>query len=82
MLKTTKTMEMKRFSKTWLVWDNYTLKPYTPGLRSGGSEVGFTIDPKDRLYPHNYSSSETRKDGKAINVMYADSHAAPFYEQQ
>lgn len=81
MLKTTKIPDMKRFSKTWLVWDNYTLMPYTPGVRSSGSETGFAIPAKDRLYPHNYSRNEDRVNNKSANVLYADSHAAPFYEQ-
>jgi prepilin-type N-terminal cleavage/methylation domain-containing protein/prepilin-type processing-associated H-X9-DG protein len=80
-LKTTKVPDLKRYSKTWLVWDNYTLMPYTPGVRSSGSEVGFSIATKDRLYPHNFSHNEDRKDNKSANVLYADSHAAPFYEQ-
>jgi prepilin-type processing-associated H-X9-DG protein len=81
-LKTTKVPDLKRFSKTWLVWDNYTLYPYTPGVRpSTDSEVGFSIAAKDRLYPHNFSNNEDRKDTKSANVLYADSHAAPFYEQ-
>jgi prepilin-type processing-associated H-X9-DG protein len=80
-LTTTKVMDLKRYSKTWLVWDNYTLYPYTPGVRSNGSETGFSIATKDRLYPHNILPDKEHKDSKAVNVLYADSHAAPFYEQ-
>ena len=85
MLKTTKTTGMKRFHKTWLIWDNYMSYPYTPGsyLNTGDGETatGFTIPADQRIYPHNISNAENRKDARAINILYADSHAAPAFQQ-
>lgn len=77
MLFDTKTVNMKRYSKTWLLWDNYTLKPYTPGVRAYGGEPGYSIPLDQRKFPHSFANRKN----KGINVMYADGHSAPHIEQ-
>jgi len=85
MLEKTKSFQMKRYDKTWLVWDNWNLKPYTPGIRADGAS-GFTIDSADRLMPHNGRNIEGRKTGAKtqfafFNILYADSHVGARREQ-
>ncbi len=77
MLEETRTYEMNRFSKTWLLWDNYIYKPYTPGVRASGSEPGFTIDVNERQFPHSFG----KKGSKGANVLYTDSHAGRHCDQ-
>ena len=88
MLEKTKTFQMKRHGTTWLVWDNWSQKPYTPGVRADGAS-GFTIDAADRLMPHNGRNIEASKSSKTgairefafFNILYADSHVDKRREQ-
>lgn len=77
MLSYTKTYKMKRYSKTWLIWDNYILKPYTPGLRATGSNPGFTIPSDERKYPHSFSN----RGSKGTIILYADGHSGTHIDQ-
>jgi len=81
MLDTTKTFQMKRHATTWLVWDNWMFRPYTPGFRASGSTSGFTMDIKDRLMPHNSNATTTKAQFCFFNILYADSHVSTRREQ-
>jgi len=74
MLEKTKTFQMKHYGTTWLVWDNWMFRPYTPGVRASGSAPGFTIDTADRLMPHNSDVTNKSTEFSFFNVLYADSH--------
>ena len=81
MLEKTKTFQMKNYGTTWLVWDNWIYKPYTPGVRAPGSVTGFTIDTAERLMPHNSDVSNTKNQFCFFNILYADSHVGTRREQ-
>lgn len=79
MLEKTKTFQMKRYDTTWLVWDNWIYKPYTPGIRADGA-AGFTIDSASRVMPHR-TSTKSRTEFAFFNILYADSHVGARREQ-
>ncbi|HAL45212.1 MAG: hypothetical protein A2Y12_04525 [Planctomycetes bacterium GWF2_42_9] len=86
MLDYTKIYDLKKRAGTnWLVWDNYYLKPYTPGWKSGGSESGYTIDADKRIFPHvwDYKKNGTGVDKtRGINILYFDLTADIGYNQR
>ncbi len=81
MLEKTKTFQMNNYGGTWLVWDNWMYRPYTPGFRAPGPVTGFTIDPEDRLMPHNSDATKTSFEFCFFNILYADSHVATRRQQ-
>jgi prepilin-type N-terminal cleavage/methylation domain-containing protein len=86
MLDYTKIYDLKKRAGTnWLVWDNYYLKPYTPGWKSGGSESGYTIDEDKRVFPHvwDHKKKATGVDKtRGFNILYFDLTADIGYNQR
>ena len=80
MLKKTKTFQMKHYAKTWLVWDNYMFKPYSPGWRAT-TGVGYTIDTDERIVPHNGKDPKSKSQYAFFNILYADTHVSTRRQQ-
>jgi len=74
------TSALKNMYKQWLVWDNYTVVNFIPGIYCGsGSTAGYTIPTEQRKIPHAFGRV---KDGvKAVNVLFMDGRCSPQIEQ-
>jgi prepilin-type N-terminal cleavage/methylation domain-containing protein len=65
----TKAYDLKKHTQSPLVWENYNFLPFTPGQRSKGKEIGFTIEKEKWVFPHKKSKDQA---SQGFNTLYWD----------
>ena len=60
----------------WLLWDNYSYQPFTPGFRRGSGDRIPVMPSEQWIYPHEYQVSfeenEAGRSQGSINILFID----------